>query len=153
MNNQLPINQKKIIYKKAKKLIDMYKKGLLGGEVMPEDANPGLSKDSKENCLYFTLPMALNYQRNSYKLWEAAKATYEDVETTDVFDPKAVTQMSEGELKNRLVKYKVALQPNKHPEIWRKLCATLCDDFDGDIRNLFIKNDKHRCTRGTNEIK
>ena len=49
--------------------------------------------------------------------------------------------MSEGELKNRLVKYKVALQPNKHPEIWRKLCATLCDDFDGDIRNLFIKND------------
>ena len=69
------------------------------------------------------------------------KATYEDVETTDVFDPKAVTQMSEGELKNRLVKYKVALQPNKHPEIWRKLCATLCDDFDGDIRNLFIKND------------
>lgn len=141
MNNQLPINQKKIIYKKAKKLIDMYKKGLLGGEVMPEDANPGLSKDSKENCLYFTLPMALNYQRNSYKLWEAAKATYEDVETTDVFDPKAVTQMSEGELKNRLVKYKVALQPNKHPEIWRKLCATLCDDFDGDIRNLFIKND------------
>ena len=44
-------------------------------------------------------------------------------------------------LKNRLVKYKVALQPNKHPEIWRKLCATLCDDFDGDIRNLFIKND------------
>ncbi len=141
MNNQLPINQKKIIYKKAKKLIDMYKKGLLGGEVMPEDANPGLSKDSKENCLYFTLPMALNYQRNSYKLWEAAKATYEVVETTDVFDPKAVTQMSEGELKNRLVKYKVALQPNKHPEIWRKLCATLCDDFDGDIRNLFIKND------------
>lgn len=78
MNNQLPINQKKIIYKKARKLIDMYKKGLLGGEVMPEDANPGLSKDSKENCLYFTLPMALNYQRNSYKLWEAAKATYED---------------------------------------------------------------------------
>lgn len=49
--------------------------------------------------------------------------------------------MSEGELKNRLVKYKVALQPNKHPEIWRKLCATLCDDFDGDIRNLFVKND------------
>lgn len=45
MNNQLPINQKKNIYKKAKKLIDMYKKGLLGGEVMPEDANPGLSKD------------------------------------------------------------------------------------------------------------
>ena len=49
--------------------------------------------------------------------------------------------MSEGELKNRLVKYKVALQQNKHAEIWRKLCATLCDDFDGDIRNLFIKND------------
>ena len=49
----------------------MYLSGLLGGEIMPEDANPSLPKHSTENYLYFTLPMALNYQRNSYTLWEA----------------------------------------------------------------------------------
>ncbi len=48
----------------------MWKQGKLGGEVMPEDANPGLERKSLENYLYFTLPMALNYQRNSYTLWE-----------------------------------------------------------------------------------
>ena len=34
---------------------------------MPEDENPSLKIDSLENYLYFTLPMSLNYQRNSYK--------------------------------------------------------------------------------------
>lgn len=38
---------------------------------MPEDENPALDKSSKENYLYFTLPMALNDQRNSYMLWNA----------------------------------------------------------------------------------
>lgn len=46
----------------------MWKEGKLGGEFMPEDSNPNLSKASNENFLYFTLPMVLNYQRNSYKL-------------------------------------------------------------------------------------
>lgn len=57
---------KKIILDNVDKLMAMYKNGYLGGEVMPEDANPNLRKDSLENYLYFTLPMALNYQRNSY---------------------------------------------------------------------------------------
>lgn len=50
----------------------MWKEGKLGGEFMPEDSNPNLSKASNENFLYFTLPLVLNYQRNSYKLWESA---------------------------------------------------------------------------------
>ena len=34
------------ILDKVDKLIIMYKKGELGGEVMPEDANPNLEKSS-----------------------------------------------------------------------------------------------------------
>ncbi len=68
----------------------MYENGELGGEEMPEDANPHLAKDSLENYLYFTLPMALNYQRNSYTLWESALQTYNDKETRFVFLPKFV---------------------------------------------------------------
>lgn len=71
-------------------LLEAYKSGRLGGEKMPEDENPALDKSSKENYLYFTLPMALNYQRNSYTLWECANKTYKDADTTDVFDTKAV---------------------------------------------------------------
>lgn len=126
-----------IIINKIDKLITMYHKGLLGGEIMPEDSNPNLEKSSKENYLYFTLPMALNYQRNSYKLWEAAKKTYEDPETFFVFDTKKVLEQKERIIQNSLTKYKVALQPNKQLQIWMTLCRTIESKFFGDIRNLF----------------
>ena len=79
---------KEEILGKVDLLYKMWKKGLLGGEVMPEDENPGLDKASLENYLYFTLPMALNYQRNSYTLWESANQTFQDEETRFVFNPK-----------------------------------------------------------------
>lgn len=79
-------------------LIDAYKSGRLGGENMPEDANPALDKTTKENYIYFTLPMVLNYQRNSCVLWECANKTYNDADTTDVFDTKAVVGMGEQEI-------------------------------------------------------
>ena len=60
----------KNIIENIDKIMEMYKRGELGGEIMPEDSNPHLNKDSLENYLYYTLPMALNYQRNSYTLWE-----------------------------------------------------------------------------------
>ena len=122
-------------------LIDAYKSGRLGGEKMPEDENPALDRSSKENYLYFTLPMALNYQRNSYTLWESANKTYKDLETTDVFDTKAVINMNEQQLREKLIKYKVALQPNKQPVIWRTICETIENDFAGDIRRLFRDNE------------
>lgn len=121
------------------KLLDLHTGGKLGGEKMPEDENPGLNISSKENYLYFTLPMALNYQRNSYKLWEAANHTYEDELTADCFCPQAVIQISLELLREKLLKYKVALQPNKQPIIWRTLCSTIHEQFNDDIRNLFIQ--------------
>lgn len=121
-------------------LLEAYKAGRLGGEKMPEDENPGLDKSSNENYLYFTLPMALNYQRNSYTLWECANKTYKNSSTTDVFDTKAVVDMAEQEIRDKLLKYKVALQPNKQPIIWKTICETIENDFEGDIRRLFIKN-------------
>lgn len=119
------------------KLRKMHQEGLLGGEVMPEDQNPGLCKSSSENYHYFTLPMALNYQRNSYTLWASAKKTYEDLSTRAVFDPIAVIKMSDEELRSSLTFYKVALQPVKQTEVWKRICETIYDLFNGDIRGLF----------------
>lgn len=50
---------------------------------MPEDSNPPFSDDEKETRLtYFTLPMSLNYQRDSYKLWESALKTWNKIAKT-----------------------------------------------------------------------
>lgn len=130
------INKNEIL-DKVDKLIKMYKTGELGGEVMPEDANPHFEKSSLENYLYFTLPMALNYQRNSYTLWESALKTYNDPETRFVFNPKICLEKTFEEVQYALTKYKVALQKQKQTEIWLALCNTFVELFNGDIRKLF----------------
>lgn len=133
-------NQAEIL-RKVYNLRKAHQDGLLGGEKMPEDENPYLDKDSKENYMYFTLPMALNYQRNSYVLWECANRMHADETARSVFDSKAVCNMDEEILRDYLVNYKVALQPNKQPVIWKTLCETIENTLDGDIRNLFLYND------------
>lgn len=129
------------ILERIQHLLEAYHNGLLGGEKMPEDENPALPRDSKENYLYFTLPMALNYQRNSYTLWECANRMYGDNYARKVFDSRSVCEMDEEELRQILVKYRVALQPNRHPAIWHTLCQTIENRLDGDIRTLFWQND------------
>jgi hypothetical protein len=129
--------KKEEILENVEILMDMYKKGKLGGEVMPEDSNPHFDISSLENYLYFTLPMSLNYQRNSYTLWESALKTYNDLETRFVFNPKECLKHDFKEVQYALTKYKVALQKDKQTQIWLKLCETFVEMFDGDIRKLF----------------
>lgn len=106
------------------------KEGKLGTTVMPEDSNPGFSHGEKElRIAYFTLPMALNYQRDSYKLWEAALKTYSDPDTRAVFDVKKVAVMSKAQLQKYLLKYKLALQPKKHIETWQQIAQTIFEEW------------------------
>lgn len=128
---------KKEILDKVDKIMIMYKNGELGGETMPEDANPNLERASNENYLYFTLPMALNYRRDSYALWRSALKTYNDKETKFVFNPKTCLEKSFEEVQVALTKYNVALQKQKQTKIWLSLCNTFVDLYDGDIRKLF----------------
>lgn len=134
------MDNKEEILMKVNKLVYAYKQGILGGEKMPEDENPHLAQGSEQNYMYFTLPMALNYQRNSYVLWECANRMYADEEARKVYDSKEVCFMSEDLLRKYLVEYKVALQPNKQPLIWKRICETIEEKLDGDIRNLFRIN-------------
>lgn len=134
------MNKEKII-NNCKRLLHAYKNGRLGQTIMPEDSNPGFSDNEEELRLaYFTLPMALNYQRDSYKLWESALKTYNDEETKEVFDVKKVSLMNEDELRKKLMKYKLALQPNKHIQTWSTISKTIERNF-GSIKKLFQSTD------------
>ncbi|MEK6910201.1 MAG: hypothetical protein AABW82_00325 [Nanoarchaeota archaeon] len=136
-----------IIVKKCKALLEAYRNGQMGQTRMPEDSNPGFSeKDNEIRLSYFSLPMALNYQRDSYKLWEAALKTYNDSETKKVFDVKIVASMNENKLREYLTRYKLALQPMKHIKTWQTICKTVYSKFgsftkliesaDSDFLNL-----------------
>jgi hypothetical protein len=123
--------------KTCNQLLEAYKTGLLGQTVMPEDSNPGLEKMEREaRIAYFTLPMALNYQRDSYKLWEAALKTFNDPETRFVFNVEKVTKSTEEETRSALMKYKAALQPNKHVNTWCTIAKTIYENW-GSFANFF----------------
>jgi hypothetical protein len=110
----------------CRKLLEAYRSKQLGDCRMPEDSNPGFGKNETELRLnYFTLPMSLNYQRDSYRLWEAALRTYRDQKTKTVFDLEKVAEMDEVELKQKLKRYGLALLPNKHTQTWKKISETV----------------------------
>ncbi len=120
MNNQ--------ILGKIRRLLKAYKSGILGEAVMPEDTHPDFL-DTEERRIYYTLPMALNYQRNSYKLWQAAKSTYEDSSTKIVFDIENADALNEDQLRTMLIKHKLALQPNRHVDIWKRISSTISNNW------------------------
>ena len=126
-------------------LLTAYKTGLLGNTSMPEDSHPDFVKLTSEQRLsYFTLPMALNYQRDSYKLWQAALQTWSDPETNYVFDVAWCAKTNTEILRGYLLKYKLALQPNKHIQTWQTIANTIYSrwgsmaDFISTINNDFL---------------
>ena len=65
------MESKEEIISKCKILLGAYRSGKLGYMKMPEDSSPDFSESNSEvRLVYFTLPMSLNYQRDSYKLIE-----------------------------------------------------------------------------------
>lgn len=129
---------KEAIIKACRDLIQAYKDGKLGQTKMPEDSNPGFSDGEKELCIaYFTLPMALNYQRDSYKLWESALKTFLDPETRFVFVLSKANKRSEEDVRKALMKHKLALQPNKHIHTWRTISKTVGDNW-GTFGRLIV---------------
>lgn len=125
---------KKEILQSVESLLYAYENGALGATEMPEDTCPKFST-LEEKRIYYTLPMALNYQRNSYELWKSAKNTWEDKETREVFNLEITVDFDEDELRALLVKYKVASQPNRHIYIWQKLVETIYENW-GSVTTL-----------------
>ncbi len=116
----------KVDIEKILEIKRLYDNEKLGVETMPEDAHPEFSTE-EQKLAYFTLPMALNYQRNSYKLWEAARSTFNDSDTNKVFDITIANDLTTELLREKLMKYKVALQPNAHIKIWQTLVKTFSE--------------------------
>jgi hypothetical protein len=132
---------KEEIISKCRILLNAYNLGKLGYMKMPEDSNPEFTDDEQElRFVYFTLPMALNYQRDSYKLWESALKTFQDEETKEVFDIGKVSEMNFYRLKDLLLKHRLALQPNKHTKTWQTIANTIKTNF-GSFINLFDETD------------
>lgn len=70
MRENIPMTIKDEFLKNVNLLIQTHSEGHLGGEVMPEDVLLGIVP-VEELMNVLTLGMSLNYQRNSYSLWNS----------------------------------------------------------------------------------
>lgn len=118
-----------------------WKAGALGGEVMPEDVYPRTAASLDELAAYFTLGMCLNYQRNSYALWRACTSMFDDPQTRWAFDMGALDRASPGAAQEALLRHKVALQPNRHPQIWTRVAAGFNRHGNGSVQRVFEASD------------
>jgi hypothetical protein len=114
--------------------------GALGGARMPEDVHPALRPDAEELARYFTFGMSLNYQRDSYALWRACTATFDDPETSWAFEPAAAASATLADLLDALARHRVALQPRRHPDIWRRNASAFVELCAGEVGVLFAAN-------------
>lgn len=123
---------------KVKKLLAYYEQGLIP-TLAQHEVGPGLESGSRENYLYFTLPVCINFQRSSPALWAAALATYQDEATRYLFYPEKLVEIPLEQIRADLTKHKLALQPNKHTLIWTTIARTFHDYYHNDPRELIAE--------------
>lgn len=71
----------------VKELLAHYEQGQIP-TLSQHEANSGLPLGSRENYLYFTLPVCINFQRSLPAMWAAALNTWKDEQTRYVFFPE-----------------------------------------------------------------
>lgn len=103
---------------------------------LDHEVYPDIDRSSRENYLFFTLPVSVNFQRNSEQLWRAALATFQDSSVRFVFDPSLVARADQASVADALIRYRLALQTNRHVSIWRRLSDTLATHFSSHPREV-----------------
>lgn len=124
--------------KNIRRLLSFYEAGLIPTLVQHE-VNPNLPLGSRANYLYFTLPVCINFQRSSPAMWASALASYQDKSTRYLFFPEQLAHQPIDKIRNDLVKYRLALQPNKHVLIWTTIAKTLHDFYKDDPRQILAE--------------
>jgi len=132
--------QKAELLTRVKTLVDLFNAGKIP-TLAQHEVHPELERSSRENYLYFTLPVCINFQRSSPAMWQAAFKTYTDESTRYVFFPELLEKAEPDQVRADLLKYKLALQPNKHVFIWTTIAGSLFRHFNSDPRTMIDRTD------------
>jgi len=69
-------------------------------------------------------------------MWASALKTFEDPKTNYLFYPEKVVTKPRAQIQKDLLKYKLALQLNKHTDIWIAICKAFHSEYKNDPRQL-----------------
>lgn len=141
--------QKSLYIKRIEKLKELYDLNLIP-KLEIHEVHPSLPQGSRENYLYFTLPVSLNFQRSSPAMWNSALKTFEDPETNYLFFPEKLMLTDLEKAKEDLFKHRLSVQKNKHFDIWYKISKTLFEKYNSDPRDIFRMT--QRCVTRTKNL-
>lgn len=125
---------------KALNLYELYQSGKIE-RLAQHEVHPDLLRGERANYLYFTLPVAINFQRSSPSMWQSALKTWNDPKTRYVFFPEKLTVKKRDVIQRDLLKYRLAVQTNKHPDIWIKISDTLNKYFESNPKKVLGAGD------------
>lgn len=103
---------------------------------LPEYINPDIVDGSREQALFFTYVMALDYQTNANRLWSRSRVRFN--RQHDVFEPEVILATNRIELE-KLIKSLGGRYPSVQAKAWQKISSILLDDYGGDPRNIAIE--------------
>ena len=125
---------------RVKKLLAYYEQGAIP-TLAQHEVHPDVPLSSRENYLYFTLPVCINFQRTSPAMWASALKTWEDETTRYLFFPEKLADVPIERVRDDLLKHRLGLQPNKHTLIWTTIARTFFQYYDSDPRKLIAEAD------------
>jgi len=140
MEDKIVKSNKQKLLEKATRLYELWQSGKIE-RLAQHEVHPDLPTESRENYLYFTLPVAVNFQRSSPAMWQSALKTWNDPKTRYVFFPERVTTEKRAVVQRDLIKYHLAVQTNKHPDIWIKISNTLKKHFNNSPKKVLEVGD------------
>jgi len=118
---------------------NLQKGGLFGHKELPDDRIKELKSAEEESLIVLaTLTVSLDYVRNANELWESAVKTFKDPEVNWLFVPEEVSKRKSAETLNALLKHGLAKR-KRDLEIWKTLCKTLYEKYNGKVINLFVE--------------
>ncbi|MEM0024778.1 MAG: hypothetical protein QXV98_03630 [Thermofilaceae archaeon] len=94
-----------------------------------------VDRGSREHLLFITLTVALDYRRDSDKLWAAARRTFEDERTRWLFFPEEVVKRERREVEEAMKTYGIYIQKND-VDAWIRISHGLFTFYGSDPLNI-----------------
>lgn len=110
--------------------------GIFGQTNTPQHLAPVLAVSREDRLRFVTFSVALDYLRVSYRLYDAARATYDDPETHWVYEPHGVATASILAVTKALRKHHLAQREIRDTDVWMHLAKRLEDLYNGRVEAL-----------------
>ena len=121
--------------------------GIFGEHQMPEDILPkGISVGSREQLLFVTLTVSVDYMRDASELWRAARDAWADADTRYLFEPRDVVAAGYQQVERDLKATALSRKTKRDALAWHTIAKTLATKWNGDPRSFLEDCDFHAPT-------